>query len=128
MAWYAHHVHCFGGILEDRDRNENGTVAVFESLRRELREELSLEAADLRTVRLRAMVRDCSIQQPELLFETTVALSAAELLGGWQAAESRHEHEDLVVIPRHAAGVARFLEGCGPIAPVAVAALELLEF
>jgi hypothetical protein len=63
VAYYPSRVHPFAGALEPSER-----VDVFEEVRRELREELSLADADVREIVCTGMASDLSLRQPEMIF------------------------------------------------------------
>jgi hypothetical protein len=125
VAYHQGHVHTFGGALEEEDRRADGEVDAFVSLRRELKEELNLEGAEVEDLCCVGLIRDTEILQPELLFEGRLRLTAEELQGRWRRAEARAEHEGLVTLSDQAEAIVPFIRGCGPIAPVAVGALFL---
>jgi 8-oxo-dGTP pyrophosphatase MutT (NUDIX family) len=125
VAYHASHVHTFGGSLEVADRGDDGHIDAFGSVRRELEEELGLAADEVSDLHAVGIVRDTEIVQPELLFEGSVALSFDELVNRWRKAESMAEHVELVRLADDADAIVPFIRTCGPIAPVAVAALLL---
>lgn len=123
VAFHAGHVHTFGGALEAADRSADGGVDPFASVSRELCEELGLERGELCDLECVGLIRDRQINQPEMLFEARLALSAAELRRRWQSAEARDEHDDLVTLADEPEAIVPFINTCGLIAPVAVGAL-----
>lgn len=125
VAFHAGHVHTFGGALEMNDRAADGSVDVFGSLRRELREELALTSDDIAAIECVGLIRDKEIHQPELLFEARVRLTADEIRVRWESAEAKDEHEGLVSFRDDSAAIDEFISTCGAIAPVAVGALEI---
>lgn len=125
VAFHADHVHTFGGTLEVADRAADGTIDAFDSVVRELFEELGLRREDLRDLVCVGLIRDTEIVQPEMLFETRVDLTGAELVARWETAASRDEHDGLVSLADASDAIVPFIQTCGPIAPVAVGALLL---
>jgi hypothetical protein len=63
VAYYPSRVHPFAGALEPGE-----PLDVFEDVRRELREELSLEEDDVREIVCTGMANDLSLRQPEMIF------------------------------------------------------------
>ncbi|MBI5762530.1 MAG: hypothetical protein HZA51_03280 [Planctomycetes bacterium] len=125
VAFHAGHVHTFGGALEMNDRTADGSVDVFGSLRRELREELALTPDDIDAIECVGLIRDKEIHQPELLFEARVRLTAKEIHIRWESAEAKDEHEGIVSFRDDPAAIEAFISSCGAIAPVAVGALVI---
>jgi len=125
VAWHAGCVHTFGGALEGQDRAADGSIDAFAALARELHEELGLRTEELGDLVCVGLIRDREIHQPELLLETRVELTAAQLRERWESAEARDEHDDLVTLPDEPDAVVPFIQACGPIAPVATGALLL---
>jgi len=125
VAYHAGHVHTFGGAFEARDKAPDGTIDPFGSVCRELVEELSVARGELRDLLCVGLLRDKEIHQPEMLFEAGVDLTADELRGRWESAESRDEHDALVTLADEPDAVIPFLNQCGLIAPVAMGALLL---
>ncbi|MBX3395198.1 MAG: hypothetical protein KF841_07500 [Phycisphaerae bacterium] len=125
VSYHASHVHTFGGSFEQRDRRPDGTVDPFGSLTREITEELGLASDELHDLVCVGLLRDREIHQPEMLFETRVALSAEELRTRWESAESRDEHDGLVTLRNAPEEIVPFIQTCGQIAPVAIGALML---
>lgn len=125
VAYHAEHVHTFGGALEARDQGPDGSIDPFGSLCRELVEELGVAREELRDLLCVGLLRDKEIHQPEMLFEAGLDLTAEELRGRWESAESQAEHNALVTLADEPGAIIPFLNHCGPIAPVAVGALLL---
>lgn len=125
VSYHAHHVHTFGGALEDADAGPDDRVDGFGAVQRELHEELALERSDIREIVCAGLIRDREIHQPEMLFEARVKLTADEVVERWRGAESRDEHAELECLRDKPDAIAPFIAGCGPIAPVAVGALLL---
>ncbi len=125
VAFHAGYVHTFGGALEPGDRDASGAIDVFDSVSRELHEEVGLRGDELGSLICVGLIRDTEILQPELLFEARVALSTAQLIERWSTAEARDEHHELVDLPDDRDDIVPFIRGCGKIAPVAVGGLML---
>lgn len=125
VSYHASHVHTFGGSFEGRDRRPDGSVDPFESLTRELKEELDLNLDELVGLACVGLIRDNEIHQPEMLFEARLTLEAAALRKRWIGAECRDEHDDLVTIRDAPEAIVPFIKSAGLIAPVAIGALFL---
>lgn len=125
VAYHGGYIHTFGGALEREDRMPDGSIDPFGSVRRELREELGIEPAEVQNLSCVGLIRDQEIHQPELLFEGQLTFTAAEMKDRWRTAESADEHDALVAVPNDPSAIFDFIEGCDLIAPVAVGALCL---
>ncbi len=125
VSYHASHVHTFGGSFEECDRRPDGTVDPFGSLTREILEELNVRPNELKDLACVGLVRDKEIHQPEMLFEATLDLTAAQLRRRWESAEARDEHDDLVTLPDQPGAIVPFIRSCKRIAPVAIGALFL---
>ncbi len=97
VAYYPGRVHPFAGALEPRDAGD-----VFAAVRRELREELSLEESDVTELRCTGLVEDGALRQPELVFRAGCPLTRAEVearldpvehRGTWSAGVARERLE-----------------------------------
>ena len=118
-------LHCFGGMLEGVDRGGDGaTCDVFASMERELDEELGLQRGELTGLALVAIVREPTIDQPELLFDARVATTLAGLRERWRRAPSRDEHRELVALPLDRAARTAELAAMALVSPVVRAASE----
>ncbi len=125
VAYHGGYIHTFGGALEREDQRPDGSIDPFGGVCRELREELGIEASEVRDLHCIGLIRDREIHQPELLFEGWLTFTAAELRDRWRTAESADEHDGIVAVPDDSTAILHFIEGCGQIAPVAVGALCL---
>lgn len=125
VAYHAGHVHTFGGTLEAADLAADGQVDPFGSVMRELEEEVGLRPGEYEPLIFVGLVRDRDIHQPEMLFETRVNLTHAELIRRWERAEARDEHCELIGVDDDPEAIVPFVRSCGLIAPVAVAGLLL---
>jgi hypothetical protein len=75
VAYYPNRVHPFAGAIEPQD----GELDVFAEVRRELREELSLNDGDIADMRCIGLVEDRQLRQPELIFVTTAELTYEQI-------------------------------------------------
>ncbi len=92
VAYYPGYVHPFAGALEPADN-----VDVFADALRELNEELSLSAADVRDMALVAIVADAVLRQPELIFLARSSLDCAAI----RRRLDPGEHRELVgILPK----------------------------
>lgn len=123
VAYHANHVHTFGGALEPGDCDADGGIDAFGSVARELLEEVGLRGEELPGLGCVGLIRDKEIHQPEMLFEARIDLTADELRRRWEGAEARDEHDAIVDLADEPDAIVPFINGCGPIAPVAVGAL-----
>jgi hypothetical protein len=82
VAYYPSRVHPFAGALEPSE-----PLDVFEEVRRELREELSLADADVRKIVCTGMATDLSIKQPEMMFAVRSNRDRSQI-------ESQLDHEE----------------------------------
>ena len=112
MALHPNRIHPFGGCVEPP---RGGQPDVFSEIAREIAEECHLTGCGLR---LRALVRDPDLRQPELLFTATTPLVRAEVL----ARIDPEEHHDSWSCPASQPGVQAALED-PELTPVAAAQL-----
>ena len=115
VAYYPNRVHPFAGALEPRD-----PLDVFEEIRRELREELHLAAADIETIRCVGLAEDRRLRQPELTFIATCTRTRAELA----AQLDRTEHIAVYAVKADRANVTEAMKD-PLLTPIAVASLAL---
>jgi hypothetical protein len=115
VAYHPNRVHPFAGSLVPRDRME-----VFDEIRRELREELHLEAADVPDIRCVGLAEDRALRQPELMFVATTTRTRGELA----AQLDRAEHHDIYAVVADPADVRRAMAD-PRLTPIAVASLTL---
>ena len=127
VEFHRGHVHCFGGILEPRDRDSAGRVDAHASILRELQEELGVTPSDFVECSLLGMVEDTALRQPELVFVARTNRSGEELQEAWQRAESADEHGALCAFASNAVATsASVFAAEDRVAPVARAACSLL--
>jgi 8-oxo-dGTP pyrophosphatase MutT (NUDIX family) len=115
VAYYPGRIHPFSGSLEPADAD------LFSAVGRELKEELSLDTADISEIRCTGIVEDASLRQPELIF-------AAESIRTRTEIESRLdqlEHQSIFAIPASAEGIENALRNESRLTPVAIASLRL---
>lgn len=115
-------VHAFGGTLEPTDRNPHGELDVFESMARELREELRLSPDEHTDLLCLGMIRDPHVRQPELVFDARLALGREELIR--RLAASDPEHDEIVAV-RDEPAAADFLRTTPSAMPILIGALSL---
>jgi 8-oxo-dGTP pyrophosphatase MutT (NUDIX family) len=115
VAYYPHRVHPFAGSLEPTDFD------VFSAITRELREELSLSAAEIVEMRCTGITEDASLRQPELIFAAELALTESEI----DSRLDRQEHSSLWRIPATAGGVHAAIASDTRLTPVGLASLLL---
>jgi hypothetical protein len=116
VAYYANRLHPFAGASEPREG-----LDIFDEVRRELREELSLmrdEIADLRCI---GMVEDISLRQPELIFAARTTRTRARL----EAQVNPKEHSGAWATPATAESLRAALAQPGDFTPVAIATMQL---
>jgi hypothetical protein len=98
VAYYPGRVHPFSGALEPRD-----DLDVFDDIRRELREELSLGEDGIEQLICAGIAMDMSIRQPEMIFvvralrtrqQIESQLDAGEHRGTWSARAAREAIEN----------------------------------
>jgi hypothetical protein len=115
VAYYLNRVHPFAGTLEPAEK-----IDIFADMRRELREELSLEAREIGSMMCQGIIEDAAIHQPELIFTARCGLSRAEIERRLDAGE----HERCVwVEPTERAAEAALDDGS--LTPVAVGTVLL---
>ncbi len=130
VFYHAGYVQTFGGTLETQDIGKDGQVSVFDSIRREVLEELPLQDSELVVPYCLALVRDCEIRQPEMIFQARAAISYDEIKRRWDDKIKRRpagiwEHVDLVRLCDSEEGIRTFLQEGSPITPVVAAALHV---
>lgn len=125
VACHAGYVHTFGGCLEPADRRGDGSFDGFECLRRELKEELGFEPADVTRMVCLGLIRDATIRQPELIFDAYVGRSRSEIEARLRPGDPHAEHESIVALRDEAAAVVPFIRGTRRLAPIATGAVCL---
>jgi 8-oxo-dGTP pyrophosphatase MutT (NUDIX family) len=119
VAYYPGRVHPFAGSLEPGE----GMMPpqVFSEMRRELSEELSIDASDMKDLCCIGLAEDVSLRQPELMFSARCHLSLSQIERQLDASE----HHALWSVQDEASAVAEALGSTALLTPVAVAALLL---
>ena len=115
VAYYPGRVHPFAGALEPRDGAD-----VFAAVRRELREELSLEPGDAGGLHCVGLVEDDALRQPELVFLARCRLARAQV----EARLDPAEHRGVYAVPATREAVEAALPDPA-LTPVAAASLLL---
>ena len=82
VAYYPRRVHPFAGSMEVAD-----VVDPFENVRRELREELSLNRADIANIVCLGVAEDANLVHPELLFIASATLTEPQIVAQLDPAE-----------------------------------------
>ena len=127
VAYHRGFLHLFGGMLEPGDRTApppNGDFDLAGSIARELREELGLEASELRDMTIVGIVRDLSIHQPELILDAPVTLNRKEL-GERFGAKADGEHTGIEFLHDDPDAAVSFLRTVPRMTPVAQAGVLL---
>ena len=115
VAYYPERVHPFAGAIEPRDGGDG-----FAAVRRELREELSLNDGEVTEIRCTALVREPALRQTEMVLRTRVALTREQII----RRVGREEHCGVYAVPATETGIDS--AATDPLlTPVAVAALLL---
>ena len=125
VAYHAGYLHAFGGMIETEDRLSDGSYDIFGSIKRELREELTLCDEEIEDIVIVGLVRDRRIHQPELLFEATLTLSREALTTRFHPELADGEHTGVEFIRAEPHAIVPFLEQAEPAAPVAQSAVLL---
>lgn len=125
VIFHAGYVHVIGGGLEGQDRRADGSVDGFAAARRELIEELMLEPAEVGEMVCLGMIRDRTIQQPELIFEAKLSLTWDEVVARMDPGDPHQEHTKLLDCRDEPEAIAAFIRDQAPVTPVAVGLLKL---
>jgi 8-oxo-dGTP pyrophosphatase MutT (NUDIX family) len=115
VAYYPNRVHPFAGALEPGDNGD-----LFVAVRRELKEELSLETSDVPDVRCTGIVLEKALRQNEFIFRARTVLSREQV----ESRLDRREHRAAYAVPATEAGVEIAMKD-PQLTPVAVATLLL---
>jgi hypothetical protein len=116
VAYYPGRIHPFAGALEPGEPTD-----VFEEIRRELHEELSLADADVADLLCLGMAEDELLCQPELIFLARIALPCTAI----ESNLSQQEHRSIWAVAPEAAAVEAVLDDVTAITPIGVATLLL---
>jgi 8-oxo-dGTP pyrophosphatase MutT (NUDIX family) len=125
LACHGGYLHIFGGSLEPIDRREDGTVDVFEAVRRELREELHVTDEEIAELVCTGMVRDLSLFQPELCYDAVLKIGGDEVLSRFDPDAPGQEHSALEIGRDDPQQWVHFIRGAVRFAPAAVGAVML---
>ncbi len=125
VAYHAGRVHPFGGMVEALDRRSNGTFDLFGSAKRELIEELGINASQIQSLTLLGLIEDTQIKQPELVFVASLTLSRADLEIRLAAESGKDEHEAFHLSKATQDAAAALLSSDLPLTPVAIGTLLL---
>ncbi len=120
LACHAGYLHCIGGTLDLGDN-----LDLFAAMRREIREELLVSDAEILDLTCTGMVRDKSIHQPEVLFDSSLGLSKDEVMSRFDPQAEGQEHTGWLYCHDDPESVPPFLESADLMAPVAQAAAIL---
>ena len=115
VAYHPNRVHPFAGSLVPRE-----PMDVFDEIRRELREELHLDTADLADIRCVGLAEDRALRQPELMFVATTTRTRGDLERQLDDAE----HHDIYAVKADPAAVRRAMAD-PQLTPIAIASLAL---
>jgi 8-oxo-dGTP pyrophosphatase MutT (NUDIX family) len=115
VVYYPNRVHPFAGAPEPDDNGD-----LFAAVRRELKEELSLETSAAPEVRCAGVVLEQALRQNEFIFRVRTTLSRADV----ESRLDRQEHCAAYVVPATEEGVDDAIED-PTLTPVAVATLLL---
>lgn len=96
VAYYPGRVHPFAGAVEPRDGGDG-----FAAVRRELREELSLQPDEITEVRCAALVREPALRQTEMIFRARVPVSRQRIIERL----GREEHLGVYSVPATQSGI-----------------------
>lgn len=116
VAYYPNRIHPFAGAVDPKDHSP------FDSIRRELNEELSFTDADIGDIRCTGIAEDRSIRQPELIFYVRSTRTRAQI----ESALDPAEHDNTWHIHATPDAVTALLKETQPtFTPVALASLIL---
>jgi hypothetical protein len=116
VAYYPGRIHPFAGALEPGEPTD-----VFEEIRRELREELSLIETDVAELLCLGMAEDGLLRQPELIFLAQIALPRARI----ESSLNQQEHRSVWTVAPEADAAEAALEDISAMTPIGVATLLL---
>ena len=123
VAPYGGYMHMFGGGLEAKDRRCDGTVDGFGSIRRELNEELDLYESDIDQIVCLGLVEERRIRQPEMIFDTQVSYTRAQISERIRPDHPDEEHTGVEACWNAPDAIVPFVRSIDLIAPVAVGAI-----
>lgn len=114
VAYYPNRVHPFAGSLEVRDQ-----IDLFDDVRRELREELSITGAQIERIVCLGLAQDDRLLHPESIFESVTTLTRAQV----EAQVHADEHHDAWSIPLASDAIDRAVRDDDSLTPIARAVL-----
>lgn len=117
VALYPGFIHPFGGTLEPPA--EATVLDPFAEMRRELMEEVGIDADDIADLRIIAVVEDRHLRQPELLYAARTRLTTATITQRLD----RHEHSGCWMLPDEQQHLEAVLHSDDTITPVLAGAL-----
>ncbi len=123
VAYHGGFLHMFGGLVDQSDRDDQGSYDLFGAAIRELHEELTVSDREISKIVVIGVVRDQSILQPELLFDVTIGATKAEVLERFDPLAKDQEHTAIEFVHNDPDAVLPFLRRAAPIAAVAEAGL-----
>jgi len=123
VACHPGYIHTFGGGLEADEKQVAGTFDGFESVLRELDEELALKPSDVTDMVCLGLIRDPQIRQPELIFDCHVKQSLVEIESRLRPDDPDEEHDAVVACRDAPDAVVPFIRTAELIAPVAIGAI-----
>lgn len=126
VAFHAQRLHPLGGIVELGEEATIGNIDPFQTVQKELVQELGIAPQALLENVCLGMVRDRQIVQPELIFGVRVAGQAAEICDTAANASDSYEHTHLVPIRSDETMIVSFIQqNSAQLTPVAIATLLL---
>lgn len=125
VACHPGYVQAFGGSLEMRDRQPDGTFDAFACVLRELHEEAGVRDADVTETTCLGMARDRQIRQPELVFDVRIRQSREEMADRLRHDDPEQEHAEIVACQDIPEAIVPFVRRMAPVSPVAIGALFL---
>jgi hypothetical protein len=115
VAYYPNRLHPFSGSLEPADR-----IDVFDDVRRELREELSLQPSDIAQIVCTGIAEDQALLQPELMF----AVRSNKTMSQIESQIDLSEHRGIWSIPATQHALDQALEELNEaFTPIGIAAM-----
>lgn len=118
VAYYPNRIHPFAGALEPRE-----DLDVFDEVRRELSEELSLQDRDVTDIVCTGLVEDTQLKHPELIFAARCRLERQQI----EQQVDDKEHHASWSTPATPDGIAAALAAEDQFTPVARATMLLFR-
>jgi 8-oxo-dGTP pyrophosphatase MutT (NUDIX family) len=123
VACHAGCVHAVGGGLEAGEVRENGQLDVFESIKREMREELRIDDEQIEEIVSLGLVTDRVVYQPELVFEARISCTVNDLKGRLRPGAADEEHACLVTCADRPDAVLPFIRETPRVVPITACTL-----